>query len=496
MWRCLLGVLNHSGFRKAEWSVRRRGDKTNMTFAQLVWELDGTLHNGALTDPQRVAIRGGTIRAFALIFPVPSKCDPDGSTFGNRGIPFPVDPADDETAGYLLLRLEERVQPTDRRTCPLFSDCAGAPLVGTDLDRALRDALLLYDPTVAATRSWHSYRIRLASKLRAAVTSSGTPRYSDAVIQALLRWKTPSSLLIYARYDTQTHADLLASVTHLDIASVQFANLPETTENDRMDILAATADEQLSAILSGRAVSARSTAATSGLLSSPPPPHALSGAAQICRPPSAIASAPSVLQPPKRARGKRPSFKPLAPLYPLPVSPPVAPHPVRPPPSSVAFDPTLAAAASSSSLSGSAQLPMRKRPRVFPLSRPRRRKRRPSHLPAPASSHAAPSSVAQPLVSTRPPPSALSLSAHGEGEESSSESPPSPTPLHLLPSTRRTPTPRVRPPQKPRPPRPAYPLADLSLPVASVLPLSCPSRQGSPAHLPHPAVSTVPLRLQ
>ena len=131
-----------------------------MTFAQLVWELDGVLYNGTLTGPQLLAIRGGTVQAFALIYPVPSKCDPDGSTFGNRGIPFPVDPADDETAGYLLLRLEERVQPADGRTCPLFSDCAGVPLVGADLDRALRDALLLYDPTVAATRSWHSYRIR------------------------------------------------------------------------------------------------------------------------------------------------------------------------------------------------------------------------------------------------------------------------------------------------------------------------------------------------
>jgi hypothetical protein len=41
-WRTLLQVLNHSGFRKAEWTVRRRGDATLMTYKQLVWELDGT----------------------------------------------------------------------------------------------------------------------------------------------------------------------------------------------------------------------------------------------------------------------------------------------------------------------------------------------------------------------------------------------------------------------------------------------------------------------
>jgi hypothetical protein len=113
------------------------------------------------------------------------------------------------------------------------------------MDRALRDALMLYHPQVAATRSWHSYRIRLASKLRAACTLSGTPAHSDAVIQALLRWKTPASLQIYARFDTATYANLLRSVHNVDISSVQFANLPEAAEFERLErleLLAAAAD--------------------------------------------------------------------------------------------------------------------------------------------------------------------------------------------------------------------------------------------------------------
>jgi hypothetical protein len=94
--------------------------------------------------------------------------------------------------------MESAFFPLDRRAWPLFGDPEGLPLLGSDMDRALRDALMLYHPQVAATRSWHSYRIRLASKLRAACTPSGTPAHSDAVIQALLRWKTsaPSNLRI------------------------------------------------------------------------------------------------------------------------------------------------------------------------------------------------------------------------------------------------------------------------------------------------------------
>ena len=246
-WRALHSVINNSGFRKAEWAVSRRGDSTLMTWAQLAWELNGQATRRALSAVQVALIAAGKVRAIAIIYPVPSKCDPDGSAFGNKGIPFPVDLRDDDAAGTLLLRLEQEVQPTSRRTTPLFSDEAGLPLLGYDMDRALNDALLLYDPHVAATRSWHSYRIRLASKLRAAQNRFGTPTYSDAVIQALLRWKTPASLAIYARYDSETYAKILHSVHDVDITSIQYANLPETSEFDRLDVLAATAESGLAA---------------------------------------------------------------------------------------------------------------------------------------------------------------------------------------------------------------------------------------------------------
>lgn len=182
------------------------------------------------------------MRAVALLFPVPSKCDPTGAAFCTKAIPFPCISTDPESPGTLLLRLEEQVNPADRRATPLFVDGEGRPFVGSAMDKALRDALLRYHPSVAATRSWHSYRIRLASNLRAASSAAGTRLYDDAVIQALLRWKTPASIQTYARYDSTTYANILASVDAVDISSVQYSHLPELAEFDRLDALAAGPD--------------------------------------------------------------------------------------------------------------------------------------------------------------------------------------------------------------------------------------------------------------
>ena len=128
------------------------------------------------------------------------------------------------------------------------------------MDRALRDALLAYSPFVADTRSWYSYRIRLASKLRAAVSTCGAPAYRDMVIQALWRWKTPASLLIYARCDTDTCAAILQRVQHADIIPVQYANLPETSEGARRALLAGTAEHELPTHLSEASLPSARTA--------------------------------------------------------------------------------------------------------------------------------------------------------------------------------------------------------------------------------------------
>jgi hypothetical protein len=61
-----------------------------MTFAQLAWELDGQLSKQGLTPALSGLIYAGRISAVAIVYPVPAKCDPDGSAFCNKGVPFPV----------------------------------------------------------------------------------------------------------------------------------------------------------------------------------------------------------------------------------------------------------------------------------------------------------------------------------------------------------------------------------------------------------------------
>jgi len=130
-WRALVAVLNHSGFRKAEWAVKSRGEATLMTFAQLAWQVDGISFKASLSPSQRANIRSRVTSAIALLYPVPSKCDQDGTAFCNKAIPFPVDPQDLNCAGMLLLMLEELVQPQDRKAVPLFADPEGNPLLAT-----------------------------------------------------------------------------------------------------------------------------------------------------------------------------------------------------------------------------------------------------------------------------------------------------------------------------------------------------------------------------
>jgi hypothetical protein len=76
-----------------------------MTFRQLVWELEGFFWGDALDPPLVASILAGGFKAVALLFPTPSRFDPDGQAFCGREMPFPVDTAKPDCAGMLLLRL-------------------------------------------------------------------------------------------------------------------------------------------------------------------------------------------------------------------------------------------------------------------------------------------------------------------------------------------------------------------------------------------------------
>ena len=75
--------------------------------------------------------------------------------------------------------------------------------------------------------SWHSFRIYLACALLAAKVDGPT-------IQAMLRWRSPEALKLYARWNAGDYADMLKRACAADVTSVRATmwRLPRTDIDD------------------------------------------------------------------------------------------------------------------------------------------------------------------------------------------------------------------------------------------------------------------------
>ena len=170
-------------------------------------------------------LRAAHSEIWLYIYPVPSKCDPDGSKFCTKAIPFKMEPGDETVQLFIAeeLRMHEQGLDDDQRARePLFTAEPGVAFHRSAIDDALRDALLLFvASSIAAHISWHSYRVRLACKLKAA-------RCDNPTIQALVRWNTDQAIAVYARYEREEYWHLLQQAASQDATSVQFTALPES----------------------------------------------------------------------------------------------------------------------------------------------------------------------------------------------------------------------------------------------------------------------------
>ena len=119
---------------------------------------------------------------------------------------------------------QQGVSDEQRFAEPLFSPEPGVALHRSAIDAALAAALLLFvSEAEAAHLSWHSWRVRLACKLKAAGCDNQT-------IQAMVRWATDQAVSIYARYERDSYWDTLHRAAQQDATSVQFTALPEIDE--------------------------------------------------------------------------------------------------------------------------------------------------------------------------------------------------------------------------------------------------------------------------
>ena len=232
-WRRALGILDRAGFRKAEWTAVSANGPTALTFRQVAYCIDGN-PEPVRRPPleQATALRNDQRRVCWLyLYPVPSKCDPDGSKFCTIAIPYLRNPAEDVVNLFLdeeIRMWEQQYSGEQRAREPLFSSEPGVAFHRSQIDDALRDALLLFVLLAVAMHiSWHSYRIRLACKLKAA-------GFDDPTIQRMVRWNTDKAINIYGRPEKEYYWNMLVKADQHDATSVQFTALPEIDEMQRL----------------------------------------------------------------------------------------------------------------------------------------------------------------------------------------------------------------------------------------------------------------------
>jgi hypothetical protein len=228
-----------TGFRKAEVALPSgmRFDDRRLRRSSVVWRIDGVY----LADPSAAQLQAMVPgRDLALVRPPRSKADPDGTKFGTTPIYLALDESDPANAAAWLRRLELAFpcHGARRRACPLFFTDSKAvePMSHSTVDHYLRLLLLVHVPAEeAATYSFHSFRIGFATSLLAAGCSYD-------MIQALARWRSPQSLLIYARMDPLVYTGWITQALQQDPCTITGKRLPFPIDSDGLVAACAAAE--------------------------------------------------------------------------------------------------------------------------------------------------------------------------------------------------------------------------------------------------------------
>jgi len=192
-FKALLCTGLSAAFRKAELCTQdgKSYERGHLSRASVAWRIGGIEISQASHAQLRKLRRGDLV----AIRPPLCKNDPFGQWFSDKAIWLPFDNTETNAAkalAELFLRLPEN--DAARASTPLFSiDAAGAPLHHSEADEIFKTLIRQAFPGIDISRwSLHSLRIGCASALLAAGARPD-------LIQALCRWRSPQSALIYAR---------------------------------------------------------------------------------------------------------------------------------------------------------------------------------------------------------------------------------------------------------------------------------------------------------
>ncbi|MEM7516339.1 MAG: tyrosine-type recombinase/integrase [Planctomycetota bacterium] len=218
-FRAANALARYCGVRKDEVALADVSafDLGRTSRANLLWRIRGV----DVASPTAAQLRTLASDDMAIFVPATAKNDQFGFHFSSTPvwIKHTADPLDarDALAAYELC---QPLSGPSRRYSPLFSVAPSQPLRHSTVDRLLQ-GLLTHVAGVdsVAQYSFHSHRITIASKLRKA-------GFDWPTIQALVRWRSVESALIYARLTPAGHASALATALSVDATSVTAEQLP------------------------------------------------------------------------------------------------------------------------------------------------------------------------------------------------------------------------------------------------------------------------------
>ena len=264
----LFSTLAQTGFRKAEVTLGGgEWSKMNISFANLTWRFQGRPDTACPSAQDLFNIREGD---YAIVRPPPSKCDQQGTKWGNSPIWLPYSASASFNAARALARWELRAQvrPELRRTTPLFCGPIG---VGSALTEGVCDDVfhgllgdVLNDKAAAKEYSVHSFRSFLASSMLAA-------KCTDAQIQAALRWASAEALAEYKQINAEHYGEWILNSERQKLTGARAADLandlPRTDDldlhqaiwNSRMDCRheAAVADRDVGSYVLAESITGR-----------------------------------------------------------------------------------------------------------------------------------------------------------------------------------------------------------------------------------------------
>ncbi len=229
--RTMFAVSMSTGFRKAEVALPNGEpfDDRRLRRSSVWWRVNGAVH----ADPSMALLLSMVPgRDYALIRPPRCTNDPDGSKFGTHPIHLVFGTADPLNAAANLRELEVAfpMHGARRSTHALFfTDATSyAPMTHSTVDTYLTHLLLVHMSAAEAEQySFHSFRIGFATALLAAGCS-------HEKIQALARWRSEESILIYGRMDPEEYTKWISAALLQETSTITGRRLPFAIDADQI----------------------------------------------------------------------------------------------------------------------------------------------------------------------------------------------------------------------------------------------------------------------